>query len=862
VSATFPSLRIEGGLLAPELIDEIFEGKAPGQAPRDFNLPDRYKVADQLSKAWGSARTQWSNFRRRLEDAAPGDTGTTLTRNQWMTPLLDLLGYDLTPQPRAIEIDGLTYAISHAAGDGEAPPPVHIVGARQDLNERAASGRPRLSPHSLVQEYLNSSEALWGVVTNGETLRLLRNSQRVRRHAYLEFELDTMFEGEHFADFALFYRLLHRTRLPHAGAPAESCYLETWWNQTVEQGGRIREKLRDGVENAMAYIASGLLEHPANDSLRAGIASGSVTARALHEQLLRLIYRLLFLMVTEERNLLCDDPVYRESYSVSRLRRLCEVPRAQNEYSDLWTALWSTFRLFHDEEIGRFLQVPPLNGELFDLRRADLLRDSRLANSALLRAFEEISLYRERPADPRRRVNYSALDIEELGSVYESLLDLHPRIDTARGTPCFEFHKGVAGTERKTTGSYYTPPELVDELIRTALVPVIEERLRDARTRADREQRLLSITVCDPACGSGHFLLAAARRLGRELAVARAEGNEPSPVEYRRALRDVITHCIYGVDRNELAVELCRVALWLESHVEGKPLSFLDHHIACGDGLVGVRDLKVLEAGVPEDAYKPVTGDDKAVALEMKRRNRQALRGQQALRFGPEADIQALIGERRQLFTPDDAPAQVRAKKKHLEAMRTNRLMRRDMDAANLWTAAFFADLTEKELRQGRIPDTDAVRNKLDGRDGLAVGTAAALEAHLRFFHWPLGFPEVFARGGFDVVLCNPPWERIKLSEQEFFATRDPRIANAANAAARKKLIGRLPATNPDLAAEYEAALHDAEALGRFLRGSTLYPTTSRGDINTYSVFAERLFEPLPSGRPCRRRSANWHCHR
>jgi hypothetical protein len=838
MNTSFPSLRVEGGLIAPELIDQIADGKASGQAPREFNLPDRFKMLDVVSQAWGDARTQWKIFCRRLHDTPSTETGTTLTRNQWMTPLLGILDYNLTPQQRAAEIDGLTFAISHRAGDGDTAPPVHIVGAKQDLNERAVSGRPRLSPHALVQEYLNSSEALWGVVTNGQRLRLLRNSQRVRRHAYIEFELNTMFDGENFADFALFYRLLHRSRLPHSDAPAESCYLETWYSQTIEQGGRIREKLRNGVEAAMLHIANGLLEHPANERLRADIRAKRLTAEKFHGQLLRLIYRLLFLMVTEERNLLCYDPIYRERYSISRLRRLCEVRRAQNLYTDLWTGLWSSFRLFHQEDLGRILQVPPLNGDLFDLTRSEDLQNATLPNAALLKALEEISLYRERPDDPRRRVNYSALDIEELGSVYESLLDLHPMIPPVEPLR-FEFEKG---TTRKTTGSYYTNSELVDELIRTALVPVIEERLRSALTSAERERRLLAITVCDTACGSGHFLLAAARRLARELALIRADGDEPSPDQYRRALRDVVTHSIYGVDSNDLAVELCRVALWLESHVEGKPLSFLDHRIVCGDSLVGVHDLAILKQGVPEGAFKPVTGDDPTVASEMRRRNKDAQRGQRGLQFGAEEDVRALVGERQELFCPDDTPTQVRKKKARYDEIRRGRRMLRDEQAADLWTAAFFADLTDDNLKQGRMPNTEAVLNTLEGHDvGMSVHTATELHSRFRFFHWPLEFPEVFARGGFDVVLCNPPWERIKLQQEEFFSTRDARIARAPNAAARNALIRKLPSTNPSLAAEYQRALHDAEALGRFLRGSTLYPTTSRGDINTYSVFAERM---------------------
>ena len=230
------------------------------------------------------------------------------------------------------------------------------------------------------------------------------------------------------------------------------------------------------------------------------------------------------------------------------------------------------------------------------------------------------------------------------------------------------------------------------------------------------------------------------------------------------------------------------------------------------------------------------------VASEMKRRNKNAQRGQRALQFGSEEDLRALVGDRRELFCPDDSPSQVRRKKALFDGIRSNRRMQKDEQAADLWTAAFFADLTEDNLRQGRIPDTEAIRNKIEGYDaGLGVITALEHHARLRFFHWPLEFPEVFTRGGFDVVLCNPPWERIKLQQEEFFSTRDPRITRAPNAAARNALIRKLPATNPALADEYQQALHDSEALGKFLRGSTLYPTTSRGDINTYSVFAERL---------------------
>jgi hypothetical protein len=541
---------------------------------------------------------------------------------------------------------------------------------------------------------------------------------------------------------------------------------------------------------------------------------------------------------------LSANPVYIERYSISRLRGLCDHPRAYNGHTDLWAGLWSTFRLFHSEAHGAVLEMPPLNGDLFDLSVSGLLETSRLTNAKLLKAIADVSRYRERPADPQRRVNYSALDVEELGSVYESLLDLEPRFETVSAVACrFAF---IEGTKRKTSGAYYTPPELVDELVRTALVTVMEDRLKGAKTADEKERRLLSITVCDPACGSGHFLLAAARRLALEIARLRAQGNEPSPADHRKAMRLVVTNCIYGVDVNKMAVALCRVALWLESHVEGKPLSFLDHRIACGDSLVGMRDLAALAQGVPEGAYKAVTGDDPEVAKELKRRNKEELNGQLRLDFTPQKDMEGMVADRRALFVADDTPTKVREKKKRLDAYRMSRRTLRDREAADLWTAAFFANFKDPK----DVPTTEDVRNRLEERPPISLYTARELEARLRFFHWPLEFPEVFERGGFDVVLCNPPWEMLQLQELEFFAARDKRIAHAENASVRDSMIRNLPKTNPGLWAEYQDAMHDMDALRKFLRSSSRYPLTSAGRNNSYSIFAE-LFTALirPEGR-------------
>ncbi|MFS8797903.1 DUF559 domain-containing protein [Synechococcus sp. R60.3] len=840
----FSGVRIEGGLLGPDILEKLLAGDLPGQKPEDFGFNSKRGPVEEIAAVFADCRKYWEAFQSRLQRLPESDLATSITRDAWAIPFFSLLGIEVRYQPRACEVDGMNFPISHRMGEAEDAPPVHIVGARQELGRVPASGRPRLAPHSLLQEYLNRSEHLWGIVTNGLTLRLLRDSTYVRRQAYVEFDLKQILEEQRFNDFAILFRLLHRSRLPQTAELAGDCLLEKYYQQALEQGGRVRERLREGVEECIRLLANGFLAHPKNQRLRARLLSDP---RELYRQLLRLVYRFLFLLVSEERGLMSSAALYREHYSVTRLRRFLDRQSAQDEHEDLWCSLRVLWRVLSQEELAELLGAAPLNGELFAPLELD---ECSLSNRDLLQAFSHLAYYRENPTSPLRRVNYAALDVEELGSVYESLLDYQPQIVTGQGAPRFELSYG---SERKSTGSYYTPPELVAELIRSALEPVIEERLKAARPPEEKEQAILSIRVCDPACGSGHFLLAAARRLGKELAKIRTGEEEPAPERVREAIRDVVAHCIYGVDKNPLAVELCRVALWLEAHCAGKPLTFLDHHIKCGDSLVGVLDLAILEKGIPDEAFTPVSADSKEAARSLKQRNRtecQSLQtGQLSLAFDTDQVVAELSQERQKLEAiPDNSPAEVSRKQQLYSRYCQDPQHQKLVEACNLWTAAFFQPL---------IPDfsraitTQAVADRLQERTpSQALATAQALAVENRFFHWPLEFPEVFESGGFDVILSNPPWERIKLQEEEFFASRNTAIARAPNAAARKRLIADLPKTNPALWHDYQRALHGAESASRFLRGSGQYPLTGRGDINTYSIFAERVRNLLsPRGR-------------
>jgi methylase of polypeptide subunit release factors len=846
--SSFPSIRIEGGLLGPELLDQVIAADVPGQKPADFGLEPKRNLTDEIAAVFADSRALWGVFKSRLTRLPENDLATTVTRDQWALPFLALLGYQARYNSRAFEVDGQSFAVSHRAGEAEDTPPIHVVGARQELGRVPPSGRPRMAPHSLVQEYLNRTEHVWGIVTNGLTLRLLRDSSLVRRQAYIEFDLQAIFEEQRFHDFAALYRLIHRSRLPRGMADASECLLERYYAQTIEQGGRVREHLRDGVEECLKLLGNGFLTHKDNEELRQKLKSQQLTPAQFYRQLFRIVYRFLFLLVSEDRGLISPNQIYRDHYGIARLRRMLDVQAAWTDHADLWLSLRTLWKLFGDDKLAKILDLAPLNGELFAPQTLD---GCVLSNRDLLHAFWHLAYYQERQGAPARRVNYSALDVEELGSVYESLLEFHPDVATdAAGLLHFDL---IFGSERKTTGSFYTPPELVNELIESALMPVVRQRLDDA-AKADKrngtgtkhqQAALLSLKIIDIACGSGHMLLAAARRVGKELAKLRTGEDEPAPERIRESIRDVISHCIYGVDRNPLAVDLCRVALWLESHTAGKPLTFLDHRIRCGDSLVGVFDLDVLKQGIPDKAFDPCEGDDKPTARAAAKKNKEERRGAQDLFAVRDShDAEALTRHSRDVDAiPDDSPELIRRKKELFEASHRDPAWQRQKQACDLWTAAFFQTLATNSV----VITSAALADHLGGRpiDARLHGRAGTLALGQPFFHWPLEFPEVFAVGGFDVVLSNPPWERIKLQEQEFFAARDPRIATAANKAARAKLIPELIQKNPALHAEFIAAVHAADCVSKFLRQSNRFPLTATGDINTYAVFAETIVHLL-----------------
>ncbi|EEF63337.1 Eco57I restriction-modification methylase domain-containing protein [Pedosphaera parvula] len=902
---TFPSIRIEGTILSGELLAKLDSADTLGQRPADFGFDSQSKLKDEIVRSWTAGQAFYTAFQHKLTSVKEGAAATSETRNQWIIPLLGLLGYaELEFQSQSEPVGDKPFRISHhlrSHGGFH----VHIVGARESLDKKATTG-PRVSPHSHLQEYLNLTEHLYGVVTNGKLLRLLRDSTRLIKLSYVEFDLDRMFSEELFADFAVLYRLLHVTRLPRSPEKSVESLLERYHQDALESGARIRDGLSIAVEQVIQELGSGFLAR--NESLQAAIANNSVTARDLYYALLRLIYRLLFLMVAEERGLLFSEAatqrqrrLYTDHYSIGRLRRIAERRSlADSTKHDLWRGLRSSFRLFETDGPGAPLGLTGLGGQLFSAAALGPLQAAEIDNGTLLSALAKLSLFRQPDTGQFSRVNYGALATEEFGSVYERLLELHPVIHPATNTlPSHFAFKQAAGNERKTSGSYYTPSSLVECLLDSALDPVLEDRLKNFARLGFKsaDQAVIALKVCDPACGSGHFLIAAAQRIARRLALLRSNGDEPSVSELRHTLREVISHCIYGVDINPMSVELCKVGLWLEAMEAGKPLSFLDHHVRCGNSLLGATPALIAE-GVPDDAFTAIEGDDKKACAVLKKLNARERRG-----FGElfALEDRATFEQLQQAAVavenlPDDSVRAVEQKSAAFEQLQHNCDFEKATDLANLWCAAF---VIRKRMADGEPPlapaapsaateaQTAATQTGLFGEtfqesagkaktpakattqpSGLAEAVGIT-SGHLRdfaksvalpddmmkevqqlarqynFFHWHLAFPEVFQRGGFGVILGNPPWERVKLQEKEWFAERRPEIAEAPNTAARKRLIESLKTETPALHTEFQNALRQAEGESHVMRTSGLYPLCGRGDINLYAVFAERMRNSL-----------------
>ena len=904
----YTSIHIYGHLLSDDILHEIeTDSSMQGNREQDFNLD--VSLTAKIDNAWSSLRNDWKLFAERnlLRDPY----GTKSVR-RLMERFFTSLDYSLDYQPTQIEAGERRFDIPYICHE-LADMPVIIVGDKTGdinldtldkctLDIRQKGERRQKSPHATMLDYLNNTEHVYGIVTNGQVLRIIRNTGQLVKLTYIEFDIRRMVEEDHYAEFCLLFRLMHTSRFTHSGDDAS--IMEQWFNRSIESGNRIRAGLSDAVQKAMEILGRAVVcgKGEGNEVFRQAVINGEANAQTLNKELIHFIYRLLFLFIIEDRNLVynigapdtdndydqkvrCQD-IYKKYYAVSRLRGLSELSYLRNErYCDLWEGLMDSFRLFEDEIFGAPLFIKPLGGVLFASKTLHYLRQCQITNEQLLAAFSCLNEFRDEKRN-RVKINYSSLDVEEFGSVYEGILEMRAVITQGTSVSEWNFTFG-AGLDRKSSSSYYTRPDLVQSLIRTTLEPVIKERIAKCQTTEEKVRSLLSMKVCDAASGSGHIILAMARTLAWYISTLRTGEDNPASLDYREALREVIQKCIYAVDYNPDAVELCKVVLWIEGYCAGKPLSFLDHHIRCGNSVVGVTNLEVLLDGVPKEAF---TADDKETKKRIIELNKQALKDVELVRDGKNVGLSitlfsqdiaiqnidseqiGLAGKVKEINAlPEDSLLQELTKQSKWEELMQSPRVECLRRACDIYVYSFYkqfhaTDLTAEfdseteRFTPFNIPYTRTVYNALqeikyldytaEEQEGLQVlpnsfkQEVNEVAKTNRFFHWCVEFPEVFADGGgFDVMCGNPPWDKIKVEDKKWFEHKGRTdIVNVGNSAQRKQAIADLKKTNSELYMEYHLALSNAEAMSRYVRFSGRFPMTATGDIDLYPLFAEHCY--------------------
>jgi hypothetical protein len=893
----FKAVRTIGTALPAEAIPRANELRMPGQTAEAYQLPPGMAVNGAIARAWEAMLAAHRAWRAALDRLPEGDAATKLTRDKWLLPLLYELGWGrpdvvsggLSVPPGLGETEAPHFPISHRvawpdASNATAWAPLHLVGAGIDLDTKTAGVTAR-APQAMVQDYLNREDrALWAVVSNGKLLRLLRDASSLTRQSFVEFDLDAIFTDQLYADFRILFLTVHASRFAprvddkaakavvdneDSGEDAEveqaepkldNCWLERWRTTAIDDGARALLNLQHGIAAALQELGTGFVAHPANAALRETLAAAADADRDLQRALLRIAYRLIVLFVVEDRDLLhrSDIPesartLYAEYFSTARLRRLAAEP-----IGGWHTDLWEAHQIVTDAIAGDGLPALGLSGlgaSLFSREALSILDGAKLPNRALLAAVRALAQIDDPVTGLPRPVDYRNLDSEELGGMYEGLLAYTPRYHADERAFTLDV---TTGNDRKKSGSYYTPSDLIALVLDEALDPLIDEAVREA----DPEQALLALTVVDPACGSGHFVVAAARRLATALATVRTGETEPTPGALRAATADVIERCVYGVDLNDLAIEITKVALWLEAFDADRPFPFLDAHFRVGNALLGTTP-ELLRHNIPDTAFAPLGDDDKEWTSKLKARNRkerQADKNQLTLSFGAETlnvETSQFTKAAREADTGTVASvAALRARADAWRRLETDPDLVAAKLVADAWCAAFVQPKTGATTSGQGITHT-TIRTLAETPESVPdtlIAQINALARQYRFFHWHLEFPGIFIvrsgaisdpttgwKGGFSCVLGNPPWDSLQLEDKQFFGNLGfAEIEAASSADARKPMIARLAETHPDAYRQYSTASRHASATNNLIRGGR-FPLTAQGKMNAYSAFAETM---------------------
>jgi hypothetical protein len=838
--------------------------------------------------------------------AAMARPNEATTEQAFIRPVFDRLGWHHLPQQAAggghRDIpDALLFATGAsrdqaaaiaAPGDRYRLAAVVVENEARDTPLDRGSGRGG-TPASQILRYLALAEPAsggavrWGLLTNGRFWRLYFHGARSRAEGFCGFDLPAILEGAARGeggalDLVRAFLLLFRRDAHERTGPGGLTFLDAALAEGRRYEQRITAALSEAVfDRVFPRLVAALSE--ADPQARPADPSWRAEAR---EAALILLYRLLFILYAEDRDLL---PVRHAGYGAYALRRLrTQAAEARDQARPLsasltrwWDDLGALCRAIDTGDAS--LGLPPYNGGLFAASAAPLLARARLPDATMGDLLDDLS--REGEGAARRLINFRDLSVQQLGSIYERLLEFDV---VAEGAGVGVRLNAFA---RKNSGSYYTPEELVRLIIRRAVGPLLEERrtgFRDAALRlgSDRrakEQRVadlrrldpaeafLSLRVLDPAMGSGHFLVSLVDWLTDETLAAQQEaaslvpwGDYASPLSAKieairghiraqaRAngweVRDehlddrhlvrriVLKRVIYGADLNPMAVELAKLSLWLHSFTVGAPLSFLDHHLRTGDSLFGE---------FVHQAEARIRARGSLLIGQAVVQARQAARGMTMIEDLTDADIAEV---RESATTFGGVEEATRPLSRFLDFIHATRWLEPDLGQMERQTLDYLLDGVlgdpVKIIAEGKTERGPQGTQAMAGR---VMAQARALAEERRFQHWEVAFPGVWEdwessrpRGGFDAVIGNPPWDRIKHQEVEWFAARAPEVARQQRAADRKAMVAALRKKGGDLAAEYERAAWTAEAAARVARACGAFPLLSGGDANLYALFVER----------------------
>jgi hypothetical protein len=840
----------------------VNETKADYVKDKSFGA-DIKKVDDLIASTFEKLRERWEENRTQI---IGNELDNANLRKKWILPFLEALNYDPTFISSNIKSEsGIEYQIPYRGWDSEYAPLVHMVNSSQDFDTKDKSSRTHSnkSPQDCLQQFLNTSHHQWSILINGKKVRLLRDFFHSITKGFLEFDLESIFETANTEQFRVLYRILHRSRIENQyqgkqeveydeeGNKIEiedNCLLESFHKKSRETGVKVGNKLRDQVIDSIEKLGNGFAENLNPDEFQNG------KVKEFYAEILNIIYRLLFLMFAEQKGWLpVRNIVYSRTYSLNALREMAEKGNySHDEEHDLWEGLKITFKLVaKGYEFKNGDKINAFGGQLFSDKKITIIKNLSLKNKYLLDAIYYLSYFKL--DNLSNRINYANLAIDELGSVYESLLDYEPKLAKESATlykreiKRGEFYLDDRGTDRKTTGSYYTDSRLVAQLIESALVPVINNAISGKNTIEEKEQALLDLKVADIACGSGAFICAALEKMGEQLALIRM-GDEERPTEdqLREAKRDVLLHCIYGVDLNPMALELAKFSLWITASLPDMPLTFLDHKLKCGNSLIGATPV-LINKGIPEEAYKSVGNDNPAICTELKKKVRREQESMNRLKESTtqyglqfkrnETDellrLREVLNNRKQEEVADVDLVE----EEYLQLEKMERKFK-DWLMADVWTSAFFIDKTE--IDQTLYPTNVTLENLRENQpiNEKLINRVLKTADHYNFFHYHLEFPEVFEKGGFDCLLGNPPWEKITLLEREFFSSFE-NIVKEKRSNIRKQSIEKLKSTNHEVYDSWITANIEVDKQKHFMTVSGRFALSAVGELNLYPLFVE-----------------------